>query len=180
MPRREVSTDGKEPSKTSFDLGGSEIYLQEGINGRAYAGHGEPNLQCYESSLGTKRTSLHKWVHVSVIFSAQISRWAAMCATQFSGSCWWKGLLPFNQQTMNVKMDVMFQHVCYTVRNVDWKKNSLQITIQAADMHIKIVLHVHGFVWSPSGSTQTKMENRKQSGAHMFVHDQYHFFQIKT
>ena len=77
MPRREVSTDGKEPSKTSFDLGGSEIYLQDGVNGRAYAGHGEPNSQCYESSLGTKRTSLHKCV--SVIFSAQISRLEQQC-----------------------------------------------------------------------------------------------------
>ena len=75
----------KEPSKTSFDLDGSEIYLQDDVNGRAYARHLEPNSQCYESSLGTKRTSLHKWVYVSVIFSAHIKTEEA--------TIWWKLLM---------------------------------------------------------------------------------------
>ena len=57
------------------NLGGSEIYLQDGVNGKKCTRHGKLSSQCYESS----RISLLKWAYLSVIFSAQISRLEQQC-----------------------------------------------------------------------------------------------------
>ena len=73
----------------------------------------ESRIQCYESSLGTKRISLHKWVCVSVIFSAQISRLKQQCVPHHLVEA--VDVRDSYLQAMNVKIGVMFQHVCYTV-----------------------------------------------------------------
>ena len=73
----------------------------------------ESRIQCYESSLGTKRISLHKWVCVSVIFSAQISRLEQQCVPHHLVEA--VDVRDSYLQAMNVKIGVMFQHVCYTV-----------------------------------------------------------------